>query len=98
MQIGEERVQIAIETCRRKGDFDDQVPTGFRSCNDFPHSRLFVVGAQTPQFQVDYQTPTTGVALPLHTRQPLLINSHYTNPFKDTLAEVMLIAGRLDDA
>lgn len=68
--------------------FDDQFPAGFRSCDDFPHSRLFLVGAQTPQFQVDYQTPTTGVALPLHTRQPLLINSHYTNPFKDTVAEV----------
>jgi len=78
--------------------FDDQFPTGFQDCNAFPHSRLFVVGAQTPQFQVDYQTPTTGVALPLHTRQPLLINSHYTNPFKDTLAEVWVNVTPADPA
>lgn len=69
--------------------FDDQFPTGFQSCNAFSHtSRAFLVGAQTPHFEVDYQTPSTGVALPLHTRQPLLINAHYTNPFKDTIAEV----------
>lgn len=78
--------------------FDDQFPTGFTDCNAFSHSRLFLVGAQTPHFQVDYQTPATGVALPLHTRQPLLINSHYTNPYKDTLAEVWVNVTPADPA
>lgn len=68
--------------------FDARFPTGFRPCDEFGHGWAFIVGSQTPHFLVDYQTPTTGVAVPLHRRQPLLLNSHYTNPYRDTLAEV----------
>jgi hypothetical protein len=68
--------------------FDDRFPTGFRPCEEFGYDFGFVVGAQTPHLRVDYQTEATGVALELARHQPLLLNSHYTNPFKDTLAEV----------
>jgi hypothetical protein len=69
--------------------FDSRFPTGFAPCAEFASdlSAQFVVGSQTPHFIVDYQTPTTGVGLRLHRNQPLLLNSHYTNPYSDTLAE-----------
>jgi hypothetical protein len=70
-------------------DFDRQFPAGFRPCEEFRHiAASFAVGSQTPHFIVDYQTPTTGVGLRLYRNQPLLLNSHYTNPYSDTMAEV----------
>jgi hypothetical protein len=78
-------------------DFDARFPTGFRPCEEFSHlSSSFLVGAQTPHFLVDYQTPTTGVALELYRNQPLLLNSHYTNPYQDTVAEVWVSATPVD--
>jgi len=80
-------------------DFDARFPRGFRPCEEFNHlSSSFLVGAQTPHFLVDYQTPTTGVALALHRNQPLLLNSHYTNPFSDTVAEVWVNATPVDES
>jgi hypothetical protein len=76
--------------------FDAQFPTGFRPCEEFGYDFEFVVGSQTPHFRVDYQTEETGVALPIARRQPLLLNSHYTNPFKDTLAEVWVNVEQVD--
>jgi hypothetical protein len=70
--------------------YDDQFPQGFQPCEQFGYDFAFVIGAQTPHLRVDYQTETTGVALKLARRQPLLLNSHYTNPFRDTLAEVWI--------
>ena len=69
-------------------DFDAQFPTGFAPCEQFGYGWAFMVGAQTPHYLVDYQTAETGVAVRLHKNQPLLMNSHYTNPFADTMAEV----------
>lgn len=70
--------------------FDEQFPTGFRPCEEFGYDFGFIVGAQTPHLRVDYQTESTGVALELARRQPLLLNSHYTNPYRDTRAEVWI--------
>jgi hypothetical protein len=75
-----------LTACDQPG-FDEQFPTGFHPCEDFGFNWGFVVGAQTPHFQVDYQTASTGVGLALSRNQPLLLNSHYTNPFKETQAE-----------
>ncbi len=80
-------------------DFDSRFPSGFHPCEEFNHlSSSFVVGSQTPHFIVDYQTPTTGVGLRLHKNQPLLLNSHYTNPFSDTMAEVWVNVTPADSA
>jgi hypothetical protein len=76
--------------------FDAQFPQGFRPCEEFGYDFAFVVGAQTPHLRVDYQTEATGVALELARNQPLLLNSHYTNPFKDTLAEVWVNVEQVD--
>lgn len=78
--------------------FDAQFPDGFNPCGDYGPNWAFIVGAQTPHFQVDYQTPETGVALRLRPNQPILINSHYTNPFEDTLAEVWVNLTTADSA
>jgi hypothetical protein len=79
--------------------FDAQFPTGFAPCEQFGHlGSAFVVGSQTPHFIVDYQTPATGVAFRLHRNQPLLLNAHYTNPYRDTLAEVWVNATPADPA
>jgi hypothetical protein len=79
--------------------FDDRFPDGFRPCDEFTHlGRSFVVGSQTPHFIVDYQTPITGVAFRLHRNQPLLLNSHYTNPYADTLAQVWVNATPVERA
>lgn len=78
--------------------FDDQFPEGFRPCEEFGYNFGFVVGAQTPHFRVDYQTETTGVAFQIARRQPLLFNSHYTNPFKDTVGEVWVNVEPVDSA
>jgi hypothetical protein len=80
-------------------DFDARFPQDFRPCEEFSHlSSSFLIGAQTPHYLVDYQTATTGVALRLHRNQPLLFNSHYTNPYSDTLAEVWVNATPVDPA
>jgi hypothetical protein len=79
-------------------DFDGRFPAGFRPCEEFGSNWAFVVGSQTPHFLVDYQTEATGVAFGLHRRQPLLLNSHYTNPFSDTLAEVWVNVTPVDPA
>ncbi len=81
-------------------DFDSRFPTGFAPCAEFGSdlTAQFVVGSQTPHFIVDYQTPTTGVGLALHRNQPLLLNSHYTNPYRDTLAEVWVNVTPADPA
>ena len=68
--------------------FDEQFPTGFAPCEQFGFGWAFMVGAQTPHYLVDYQTAETGVAVRFKKNQPLLLNSHYTNPFADTMAEV----------
>ena len=57
-----------------------------------------MVGAQTPHYLVDYQTAETGVAVRLHKNQPLLLNSHYTNPFANTMAEVWVNVTPVDHA
>ncbi len=57
-----------------------------------------MVGAQTPHLRVDYQTEATGVAFSFARRQPLLFNSHYTNPFKDTMGEVWVNVEPVDPA
>jgi hypothetical protein len=77
-------------------DFDARYPTGFAPCEQFGFNWAFVVGSQTPHYLVDYQTAATGVALPIHTNQPLLLNAHYTNPFADTMAEVWVNAKPVD--
>jgi hypothetical protein len=77
-------------------NFDAQFPQGFRPCEEFGYNFAFVVGAQTPHLRVDYQTEETGVALEIARHQPLLLNSHYTNPFKDTLAEVWVNVEQVD--
>jgi len=79
-------------------DFDAQFPTDFVPCEQFGYNWAFVIGAQTPHLRLDYQTASTGVALPLHRYQPVLINSHYTNPFSDTMAEVWVNAETVDPA
>lgn len=80
-------------------DFENRFPAGFAPCEQFDDlGAAFVVGSQTPHFIVDYQTPTTGVAFRVHANQPLLLNSHYTNPFRDTLAEVWVNATPADPA
>ena len=79
-------------------DFDAQFPEGFQPCERFGTGWGFVVGSQTPHFIVDYQTAVTGVAYPLHRRQPLLLNAHYTNPFADTKAEVWVNVTPVDPA
>jgi hypothetical protein len=73
-------------------------PTGFAPCEQFGYDWAFVVGSQTSHFLVDYQTATTGVAFQLHRHQPLLLNSHYTNPYADTMAEVWVNATPVDAA
>lgn len=74
------------------------LPTGFAPCEQFGFDWAFVIGAQTPHFLVDYQTPTTGVAFKIHRHQPLLLNVHYTNPYVDTMAEVWVNATPADAA
>ena len=78
--------------------FDAQFPTGFAPCEQFGYGWSFMVGAQTPHFLVDYQTAATGVAVHLKKNQPLLLNSHYTNPFADTMAEVWVNVKPVDPA
>jgi len=79
--------------------FDDQFPTGFVPCDQFDHFRQsFLVGSQTPHFLVDYQTPTSGVGLALHRRQPLILNAHYTNSYANTLAEAWVNVTPADPA
>jgi hypothetical protein len=73
-------------------------PTGFAPCAEFGSGWAFMVGAQTPHFLVDYQTADTGVAVRLKKNQPLLLNSHYTNPFADTMAEVWVNVKPVDPA
>jgi len=84
-----------LTTCDDPG-FDARFPQGFRPCEEFGYDFGFVVGAQTPHLRVDYQTEATGVALEIARHQPLLLNSHYTNPFKDTLAEVWVNVEEVD--
>jgi hypothetical protein len=79
-------------------DFDAQFPEGFQPCERFGTGWGFVIGSQTPHSLVDYQTAVTGVAFPLHRRQPLLLNAHYTNPFADTKAEVWVNVTPVDPA
>jgi hypothetical protein len=86
-----------VTDCDEPG-FDDRFPTGFRPCEEFGYDFGFVVGAQTPHFRVDYQTEATGVAFQIARRQPLLFNSHYTNPFKDTQGEVWVNVEPVDPA
>jgi hypothetical protein len=78
--------------------FDAQFPTGFAPCEQFGYGWAFMVGAQTPHYLVDYQTAETGVAVHLRKNQPLLLNSHYTNPFADTMAEVWVNVTPVDPA
>jgi hypothetical protein len=77
-------------------DFDAQFPSGFAPCEQFGYGWSFLVGAQTPHYLVDYQTAETGVAVHLAKNQPLLLNSHYTNPFADTMAEVWVNSTPVD--
>src|SRR5262249_41796309 len=84
-----------VDDCDEPG-FDARFPTGFRPCDEFGPDWGFVVGSQTPHFLVDYQTATTGLAYRLHRRQPLLLNSHYTNPYSDSMAEVWVDATPVD--
>jgi len=79
-------------------DFDSRFPTGFAPCEQFGYIWAFVVGAQTPHLLVDYQTAETGVGFPLRKNQPLLLNSHYTNPFANTMAEVWVNVTPVDSA
>lgn len=79
-------------------DFDAKFPSGFATCEQFGYGWAFMVGAQTPHYLVDYHTPETGVAVRLHKNQPLLLNSHYTNPFADTMAEVWVNVKPVDPA
>ena len=58
----------------------------FAITNRMRGRHAFMVGAQTPHYLVDYQTAETGVAVRLRKNQPLLLNSHYTNPFANTSA------------
>lgn len=78
--------------------FDARFPSGFAPCEQFGYGWAFMVGAQTPHYLVDYQTEETGVAVHLAKNQPLLFNSHYTNPFADTMAEVWVNAAPVDPA
>ena len=82
-----DRNQNGISDCDEP-DFDSKFPTGFAPCEQFGPGWAFMVGAQTPHYLVDYQTAETGVAVHLRKNQPLLLNSHYTNPFANTMAEV----------
>ncbi len=79
-------------------DFDARFPSGFAPCEQFGYGWAFMVGAQTPHYLVDYQTAETGVAVHLRKNQPLLLNSHYTNPFADTMAEVWVNVTPVDPA
>ena len=79
-------------------DFDARFPSGFAPCEQFGPGWGFMVGAQTPHYLVDYQTVETGVAVRLRKNQPLLLNSHYTNPFADTTAEVWVNVTPVDPA
>jgi len=79
-------------------DFDARFPSGFAPCEQFGTGWAFMVGAQTPHYLVDYQTAETGVAVRLRKNQPLLLNSHYTNPFADTMAEVWVNVTPVDPA
>src|SRR5262249_24859923 len=89
--------QNGIDDCDEPG-FDARFPQGFAPCEQFGYRWAFMVGAQTPHYLVDYQTPTTGVAVHLRKNQPLLLNSHYTNPFADTMAEVWVNVTPADPA
>jgi hypothetical protein len=79
-------------------EFDATRPSGFAPCGEFGYGWAFMVGAQTPHYLVDYQTAATGVAVHLRKNQPLLLNSHYTNPFADTMAEVWVNVTPVDPA
>jgi hypothetical protein len=92
-----DRNQNGISDCDEPG-FDAQFPTGFAPCERFGPGWAFMVGAQTPHYLVDYQTAETGVAVHLRKNQPLLLNSHYTNPFANTMAEVWVNAMPVDHA
>jgi hypothetical protein len=89
--------QDGISDCDEP-DFDARFPTGFAPCEQFGSGWAFMVGAQTPHYLVDYQTAETGVAVRLKKNQPLLLNSHYTNPFADTTAEVWVNVTPVDPA
>jgi hypothetical protein len=89
--------QNGISDCDEP-DFDSKFPTGFAPCEQFGYGWAFLVGAQTPHYLVDYQTAETGVAVHLRKNQPLLLNSHYTNPFADTMAEVWVNVTPVDHA
>jgi len=68
-------------------DFDAKFPSGFAPCEQFGYGWSFMVGAQTPHYLVDSR-PRRRRRPQLRKNQPLLLNSHYTNPFADTMAEV----------
>ena len=92
-----DRDDNGISDCDEPG-FDARFPTGFVPCEQFGYDWAFVVGGQTPHYLVDYQTAETGVALHMHKNQPLLLNSHYTNPFADTMAEVWVNVTPVDSS
>jgi hypothetical protein len=68
--------------------FDARFPPGLAPCRDFRerYPVEFVAESSGPVSIADYRTAETGIAHRMHRRQPLLVNSHFVNRYRDTIA------------